>query len=57
MRYVHGHKPRNPYNMIIQENHAADKANLIISYYGQVLSPIISQIKPRNPYPSTPTSK
>ena len=30
MRYVHGHKPRNPYNMIIQENHAADRANLII---------------------------
>ena len=32
MRYIHGCKPRNPYNMIIQENHAADRANLIISY-------------------------
>lgn len=32
MRYTHGCKPRNPYNMIIQENHAADRANLIISY-------------------------
>ena len=30
MRYVHGHKPRNPYNMIIQENHAASRATLII---------------------------
>lgn len=30
MRYDHGRKPRNPYNMIIQENHAADRANLII---------------------------
>ena len=26
MRYDHGHKPRNPYNMIIQENHAAARA-------------------------------
>ena len=31
MRHVHGHEPRNPYNMIIQENHVADRANLIIS--------------------------
>ena len=35
MRYVHGHKPRNPYNMIIQENHAADGANSIIPYLGE----------------------
>ena len=32
MRYTHGCKPRNPYNMIIQENHAANRANLIIPY-------------------------
>lgn len=32
MRYVHGRKPRNPVNMIIQENHAAERAKLIISY-------------------------
>ncbi len=32
MRYTHGCKPRNPYNMIIQENHAAGRANSIISY-------------------------
>ena len=31
MRYTHGCKPRNPYNMIIQENHVTDRANLIIS--------------------------
>lgn len=30
MRYTHGCKPRNPYNMIIQENHVADRAILII---------------------------
>jgi len=34
MRYTHGCKPRNPYNMIIQENHVADRANLIIPYLG-----------------------
>ena len=32
MRYTHGCKPRNPYNMIIQENHVADRANLIIPH-------------------------
>ena len=32
MRYTHGCKPRNPYNMIIQENHAAGRANSIITY-------------------------
>ena len=32
MRYIHGRKPRNPLNMIIQENHAASRANIIISY-------------------------
>ena len=30
MRYTHGCKPRNPYNMIIQENHAVDRATIII---------------------------
>ena len=35
MRYIHGRKPRNPYNMIIQENHVASRANLII--HGAVL--------------------
>ena len=34
MRYDHGHKPRNPYNMIIQENHAAARAISIISQNG-----------------------
>jgi len=34
MRYGHDRKPRNPYNMIIQENHAADKAVLIIPHFG-----------------------
>ncbi len=34
MRYIHGCKPRNPYNMIIQENHVAGRANYIISYGG-----------------------
>ena len=34
MRYDHGRKPRNPYNMIIQENHAANRATLIISHLG-----------------------
>ena len=28
MRVDHGLQPRNPYNMIIQENHAASKAYL-----------------------------
>ena len=32
MRYTHGCKPRNPYNMIIQENHAAGRAIFIIAY-------------------------
>ena len=32
MRYIHGCKPRNPLNMIIQENHAAGRANLIIPH-------------------------
>ena len=32
MRYTHGCKPRKPYNMIIQENHAANRANSIIAY-------------------------
>ena len=32
MRHTHGCEPRNPYNMIIQENHAANRANSIISY-------------------------
>ena len=32
MRYDHGHKPRNPLNMIIQENHAAGWATLIIHH-------------------------
>lgn len=42
MRYIHGRKPRNPFNMIIQENHVADRANLIVSHLGgfrQLLSP------------------
>ena len=30
MRYTHGCMPRNPYNMIIQENHAVDRATIII---------------------------
>ena len=34
MRADHGLQPRNPYNMIIQENHAATRANLIIPYWG-----------------------
>ncbi len=33
MRYIHGRKPRNPYDMIIQENHAADRATSIVSDY------------------------
>ena len=33
MRYSHGCKPRNPYDMIIQENHAANRATFIISYH------------------------
>ncbi len=32
MRNSHGSLPRNPYNMIIQENHVADRATLIIPY-------------------------
>ena len=28
MRYAHGRKPRNPYDMIIQENHVANRAYL-----------------------------
>lgn len=32
MRNSHGSLPRNPYNMIIQENHVADRATLIITY-------------------------
>ena len=30
MRYSHGCKPQNPYNMIIQENHAASKGLLLL---------------------------
>ena len=33
MRYIHGCKPRNPYNMIIQENHVANRATLIIPHF------------------------
>ena len=32
MRYIHGCKPRNPFDMIIQENHVAGRATLIIPY-------------------------
>ena len=32
MRYIHGRKPRNPLDMIIQENHVAGRASTIISY-------------------------
>ena len=45
MRYTHGCKPRNPYNMIIQENHAADRANLIISYILLATNNHIKEIK------------
>ena len=34
MRHTHECEPRNPYNMIIQENHAAGGANFIISHFG-----------------------
>ena len=44
MRCVHGRKPRNPYNMIIQENHVADRANLIISYILSVANNHIEEI-------------
>ena len=37
MRYIHGRKPRNPYNMIIQENHVAGRATIIIPYRGHYL--------------------
>lgn len=30
MRVDHGLQPRNPYNMIIQENHAAGKGLLLL---------------------------
>ncbi len=35
MRYIHGCKPRNPLNMIIQENHVASRAYpyYITKYY------------------------
>ena len=33
MRYSHGCKPRNPYNMIIQENHVANRAIFIIANF------------------------
>lgn len=33
MRYAHERKPRNPYNMIIQENHVANRAIFIIAKY------------------------
>ena len=45
MRCIHGHKPRNPYNMIIQENHAADRANIIISYILSVTNNHIEEIE------------
>ena len=37
MRYNHGCKPRNPLNMIIQENHAASKG-LLLLYHKMGLS-------------------
>ena len=46
MRYTHGCKPRNPYNMIIQENHAADRANLIISHADEPIKQIKNSLYP-----------
>ena len=37
MRYAHERKPRNPYDMIIQENHAANRATFIIPYYSSIV--------------------
>ena len=37
MRYDHDRKPRNPYDMIIQENHAANRAIFIIPYLDLVV--------------------
>ena len=37
MRYGHDRKPRNPYDMIIQENHAANRATFIIPYPGPIV--------------------
>ena len=45
MRCIHGRKPRNPYNMIIQENHAADRANLIISYILSVTNNHVKEVE------------
>ena len=36
MRYAHERMPRNPLNMIIQENHAANEASFIISYSEEI---------------------
>ncbi len=33
MRDFHGNLPRNPYNMIIQENHATTRDTFIITVY------------------------
>ncbi len=33
MRHLHGDEPRNPYNMIIQENHAATRVTSIVTYF------------------------
>ena len=34
MRHTHGCEPRNPYDMIIQENHAANGAYLYYITFG-----------------------
>ena len=33
MRYIHGRKPRNPFNMIIQENHVVGEAYFYYSTF------------------------
>ena len=44
MRYTHGCKPRNPYNMIIQENHAANGAITIISHSDNFIKQVNNSI-------------
>lgn len=38
--HFHGNEPRNPLNMIIQENHAATRANSIVTYLSPAHNPI-----------------
>ena len=58
MRHTHGCEPRNPLNMIIQENHAADGANLIISYRSWIFGVILlnDKIAPKTHLVEHPTS-